>query len=204
MRKKNRTNPKDRYVVVQISRDDAIKKLQEQEETRRKNPNTSYAFGLFDNYRNKSLVAVATFGSPPSPTICKGLCGEDERLNIIELNSLWADSSVSNDAVAYFLRTAVKRVPKEIVISYVPTNSNERIRKVFKNLGFLYTGLTKERTNRVDASGQVRHNRSKDYNKAETYIVPRPRKHRFVLFNTNDKAREKQLIGKLRYDVFAY
>lgn len=200
--KKTKTNPKVRFAVMQISRDEAITTLRAQEDLRSKNPNVSFAFGLYDRFRGDKVAAVVTFGSPPSPAICKGLCGEDEKLNILELNSLWADSSVSNDAVVYFLREAVRRLPKEIIISYVPTGY-ERIGNVYKNLGFLYTGLTKERTNRVDGTGEVRHNRSKDYNKAETYIVPRPRKHRFVLFNA-DRGRKMELVNKLKYEVYSY
>lgn len=198
MRKIQR-NIQGRYMVSQISREDAVNKLN-------KRPNISYAFGLFDNLRNKALVAVATFGSPPSPAIIRGLCGEDEMYNIIELNSMWVASSVSNDAVVYFLRKCLTRIPqnKDIVLSYVPNNIGERVSRIFKQLGFLYTGLTKERTNRVDKEGNVRYNRSKDYDPMGTYLVPRPRKHRFVLFNTKDVGRVKELLDKLRYEVYTY
>lgn len=197
--KKKRHNVQGRYVVAQVNRKDAIDKLN-------KRPNISYAFGLFDNIRKNEMVAVATFGSPPSPAIIRGLCGEDERYNIIELNSMWVDSSVPNDAVVYFLKKCLTRIPqnKDIVLSYVPNNSNKRIIHIFRRLGFLYTGLTKERTNRVDKEGNVRYNRSKDYDPMDTYLVPRPRKHRFVLFNTKDVGRAKELLDKLRYEVYTY
>ena len=186
-------------MVAQISREDAVDKLN-------KRPNISYAFGLFDNMRKNEMVAVATFGSPPSPAIIRGLCGEDERYNIIELNSMWVGSSVPNDAVVHFLKKCLTRIPpnKDIVLSYVPNNINKRIIHIFRRLGFLYTGLTKERTNRVDKEGNVRYNRSKDYDPMDTYLVPRPRKHRFVLFNTKDEGRAKELLDKLRYEVYTY
>lgn len=197
--KKRRKHHLPRYTVLKISKEDAINKLN-------KRPNISYAFGLFDRSRDNSMVGVVTFGSPPSPTIIRGVCGEDEMYNVIELNGLWADSSVSNDALTMFLKNCLTRLPlhKDIVLSYVPNNSSERISKIFKQLGFLYTGLTKERTNRVDASGIVRHNRSKDYDPTTTFLVPRPRKHRFVLFNTKDKERQTLLLEKLKYEVYAY
>lgn len=199
---KNKTVPQDRYYVMQITRNDALAKLQEQDNVRRKNPNVSYAFGMYDRDRANRLTAVVTFGSPPSPTICVGLCGEDEKLNILELNSLWADTSVSNDAVVYFIKESMRRVPKDIILSYVSTE-NERICRVYKMLGFTYTGLTKARTNRVSIDGVIRHNRSKDYTFENTYIVPRPRKHRFVMFNA-EGIRKKDLVDKLRYDVYSY
>jgi hypothetical protein len=190
----------NRYYVMQITRQDALDKLQNHPLKRA--PQIMYAFGLFDRLRKKSMVAVVTFGSPASPTLCTGICGEDERLNVIELNRLWADSSVSNDVLIFFLREALRRVPKEIVVSFVQPE-RARISRIYKQLGFLYTGLTKKRTDRVSLNGEPKHNRHNSYDKLNTYVAPRPRKHRFVLFNTTGD-RKKQLEKKLKYDVYSY
>ena len=36
-------------------------------------PSISYSFGL---YHNKILEGVCTFGKPPSPALCVGVCGK--------------------------------------------------------------------------------------------------------------------------------
>ena len=36
-------------------------------------PNIMYAFGL---YENNNLVGVITYGMPPTPWLCSGVCGE--------------------------------------------------------------------------------------------------------------------------------
>ena len=45
----------------------------------------SYAFGL---YIDSVLCGVCTFGSPPSRTLCIGICGEHNAYRVIELNRL--------------------------------------------------------------------------------------------------------------------
>lgn len=198
--KNKKSNLSVRYNVVQVSRQDALEKLKNHH--LRRNPQVSYAFGLFDRTRGNKLVAVVTFGSPASPNIGRGLCGEDERLNVIELNRLWADSSVSNDAITYFIKESLRRVPKEIIVSYVQPE-HDRISRIYRHIGFIYTGLTKERTDRVNFNGESKHNRHNCYDKLNTYLAPRPRKHRFVLFNTEGQ-RKQELIKKLRYEPLAY
>ncbi|MGG1263776.1 hypothetical protein [Brevibacillus laterosporus] len=197
-----KTKVKERYFSSQISRKDAIEKLANH--YLRRNPQISYAFGLFDRTRNGSLVAVITYGSPASPTLCKGLCGEDERLNVIELNRLWADSSVSNDAIMFFIKENFKTVSKEIIVSFVPPD-HERIVRLFKFIGFYYTGLTAKAMQRINKDGTVSpHHRHNCYNKTTTYLAPAPRKHRFVFFNSGNADRKHDLFNKLRYEVVKY
>ena len=51
----------------------------------RKVPNITDAFGLFVN---GDLIGVVTYGIPASPSLCKGLAGEENRYRVKELNRL--------------------------------------------------------------------------------------------------------------------
>lgn len=51
----------------------------------RRMPCIQYAFGLFSDF---NLIGVVTYGQPASPTLCKGVAGEENRKNILELNRL--------------------------------------------------------------------------------------------------------------------
>lgn len=198
---KTKTIPQERYIVTQITRQDAIDKLQSHHLKR--NPQISYAFGMYDKSRNKQLVSVVTFGSPASPSITKGICGADERMNVIELNRLWVDSSVSNDAVMYFLQTAVNRVDKDIIVSYVQPE-HDRVSRLYKGLGFLYLGLTTAHRDPLPTGSlEHKHNRHAHYELSKSNMVHRPRKHRFVMFNVTGQ-REVDLVKKLKYDVLSY
>lgn len=192
---------RNRYFVDQIDRKDALEKLENHYLNRK--PQISYAFGLFDRDRNNRLVSVITYGSPASPTLCKGLCGEEERLNVIEINRLWAETSVSNNALVFFITQTFSNVSKEIVVSFVQPE-NDRISRLLKLMGFYYTGLTKERTQRVNKDGTPSpHHRHNCYMKTTTFLVPAPRKHRFVYFNAGPE-RQHDLFEKLNYEVIPY
>ena len=48
-------------------------------------PSISYAFGLYDD---KTLVGICTYGLPASPSLCVGVCGENYKNKVLELNRL--------------------------------------------------------------------------------------------------------------------
>ena len=48
-------------------------------------PSISYAYGLFCD---DIMIGVCTYGSPASPWLCKGVCGEEHKSNVLELNRL--------------------------------------------------------------------------------------------------------------------
>ncbi|QNR70348.1 hypothetical protein IAQ67_28750 (plasmid) [Paenibacillus peoriae] len=196
-----RDEQSERYFVEQIGRKDALEKLVNHPIKR--NPQVVRAFGLFDRHRQNRLVGVITYGNSASPTLCKGLCGEEERLNVAELNRMWAETSVSNNALAYFLTETFRLQEKEIVVTFVPPG-DERTSRLFRLVGFYYTGLTKLRTQRVNKDGSPSpHHRTNCYMTTTTAIVPAPRKHRFVYFNAGPD-RKHELFEKLNYEVVPY
>lgn len=44
-----------------------------------------YAFGLF---KDDEIIGCITYGQPASPSLCRGVAGEENRKNVIELNRL--------------------------------------------------------------------------------------------------------------------
>ena len=59
-------------------------------------PSISYAFGLFDG---NVLVGVVTYGMPASPFLCVGVCGEQHRNIVLELNRLCLLNNKKNISV---------------------------------------------------------------------------------------------------------
>ena len=49
-------------------------------------PSISYSFGLFDI--DKILIGICTFGSPPSHSLCIGICGDEFYKNVMEQHIL--------------------------------------------------------------------------------------------------------------------
>ena len=48
-------------------------------------PSISYSFGL---YLHKELIGVITYGSPPSSSLCIGICGEQFKDKVIEAQQI--------------------------------------------------------------------------------------------------------------------
>ena len=75
---------KDKYKVESIKPFETYDWLKNKHYAKRIPP-ISYAFGL---YFESELIGICTFGSPPSNSLCVGVCGEEHRGKVIELNRL--------------------------------------------------------------------------------------------------------------------
>jgi len=172
-------------------------------------PSISYAFGLFDE---GMLVGVCTYGSPPSPSLCTGVCGEQYRDKVVELNRLILDSPKPNSA-SYLVSQSLKLLPKpSIVVSYADTGQGH-VGYIYQATNFLYTGLSEAR---VDwAVKGLEHLHSKTLSEGMTlkaiqekygdrfYHKDRDRKHRYIIF-TGSKLQKKRLQKKLNYEIEPY
>lgn len=83
----------------------------------RRMPVIQYAYGLFDN---DSLIGIVTYGQPASPSLCKGVAGEENRHNVLELNRLvlLPNQNGKNNA-SFLVGRSLKLLPKGLfIVSY--------------------------------------------------------------------------------------
>jgi hypothetical protein len=104
-------------------------------------PSISYAFGLF---YDGELKGVVTYGSPPSPTLVRGICGDKWAKNVLELSRLVLVDNQKNEA-SRLVSGSLALLPKPtIVVSFADTAQNhEGI--IYQATNFLYTGLSAKR-----------------------------------------------------------
>ena len=170
-------------------------------------PNIQYAYGLFED---RVLVGVVTFGVSASNTLCGGLCGDEFKHQVLELNRLCVESDIKNSASILVARS-MKLLPTEtIVVSYADTSMGH-IGYVYQATNFIYTGLSAKRTDRYDPVRPNRHPRtvgrkyasslSMNYN--DLPIRERPRKHRYVYF-IGPTRWKKKMRKKLNYKEQPY
>ena len=166
------------------------------------------AFGL---YYGSEIQGVIVYGTPSSAPLRKGICGADEKGNVIELTRLWVSDEVPKNGESFLIGNTLREVRKEIVVSYAEIQQGH-IGTVYQATNWIYTGLSAKRTNWT-VEGLEKHCQTL----ADKYtakqiraiygdrfrLVDRPRKHRYVYFNCN-KRRKKILIGKLRYPILPY
>lgn len=197
---------KDQYQVKQISYQDTKPFILDIHYAKRM-PSISYAYGLFDA---EDLIGIISYGSPPSPALCKGIAGEENKSLVIELNRLVLKHNKKNQA-SMLIGASFKLLPKpRIIVSYADTEQ-EHTGVVYQATNFIYTGLSDKRKEwRLIGSNMHSKTVCETYtleerknNKDKFEHVDRPRKHRYIYLIGN-KNEKKKLLKDLKYKVQEY
>jgi hypothetical protein len=171
----------------------------------------SFAFGLFEKATD-NLMGVVMYGTPASSPLRKGLCGPEEKDNVIELTRLWVDDGVPRNGESFLIGNTIPLVDKEIIVSFAEIEKGH-VGYVYQSTNWIYTGLSMVRGNwTVKGLDKHSHTIADKYTSKELrekygdnfITVPRPRKHRYVFFNTPSRRRKKELLAKLRYPILPY
>ena len=155
-------------------------------------PSISYAYGL---YLYDEMVGMVSYGSPASPWLCKGICGEEHKSDVIELNRLVLKDNLPNEA-SFLVAKSLKLLPQpKVVVSYADT-AQDHLGIIYQATNFLFTGTTKARTDMAGKDGK----HSRHHLGGKTKRIPRSAKHRYVYFIGNKK-QKKVLRNALRYEI---
>ena len=180
----------------------------------RRIPSIVHAFGLF---RGKELAGVITYGIPPSPTLCSGICGEEYARNVLELNRLCLVDNKPNEASMLVGKSLKLLPPKRIIVSYADTDQ-KHLGIIYQATNFLYTGSNKPRVDWAVRGLEHMHQKSisnmvagsdnplqaiKDKFGDDFYYKQRSVKHRYIIF-TGSKTDKKFLRSQLKYPVLPY
>jgi len=162
-------------------------------------PCVSYAYGW---YRNDELKAVCTFGKPASPKPCEGVCGKEWANHVIELNRLCRTDDLE-EPLSRFVSWCLRQLSEYdiIVISYSDTAMNHH-GYIYQACNFIYTGATKERTDKYVPDGK--HPRHYSNDEQGEYRRVRTSKHRYVYFCTHKKYLKKQWQQVLKWKTEPY
>jgi hypothetical protein len=197
---------KNQYQVKQISYQDTKPFILDIHYAKRM-PSISYAYGLFDA---EDLIGIISYGSPPSPALCKGIAGEENKSLVIELNRLVLKHNKKNQA-SMLIGASFKLLPKpRIIVSYADTEQ-EHTGIVYQATNFIYTGLSDKRKEwRLIGSNIHSKTVCETYtleerknNKDKFEHIDRPRKHRYIYLIGN-KNEKKKLLKDLKYKVQEY
>ena len=194
---------KDKYTIESIKPSETHDWLLNKHYAKRI-PSISYAFGLFDD--KNVLQGVCTFGSPPSPPLCIGVCGIEYKKIVIELNRL-VINKIEKNQTSYFVSQCLRLMPKPlIIVSYADTSYNHH-GYIYQATNWIYTGLSAKRTEKYDIENPNRHNKSviehSNTNYQNLATRQRPQKHRYVYFIGN-KTQKKKMLKALNYKIQSY
>lgn len=175
----------------------------------KRKPPCKYMFALYDLSNN--IMGVITYGIPPSHTLLKGVCGEEEKVNVIELNRLYTDDNTPQNAESFFVSKTLKQLPYEIIVSFAEIRQGHT-GYIYQACNFLYCGLSSKfkdpkvkglenKHHATYAKGLNKKELEKKFGKENVYYVDRPRKHRYIYLNTKNRTRKKELLAKLNYPI---
>jgi len=176
----------------------------------------SFAFGLFDKqqlnfFDQPTLVGVIMYGTPSSSPLRRGICGEDESDNVIELTRLWIKDGLPQNVESHLITKTMRKVDKEIIVSFAEPQKGH-LGIVYQACSWLYTGLSAKRTDwtvkGINKHGQTiadKYSAEEVRNifKNKFSLEKRPQKHRYVYFNCG-RLRRKELFKKLNYPIMQY
>jgi len=204
---------KESYEVKPISNKEAYPYLLEIHYAKRI-PSISYTFGLF---KDSVLVGVVCYGTPSSPTLRRGIAGDDHIPSILELNRLCLKNNFPNEA-SLLVGKSLKMLPKGKIIISFADSSQGHAGYVYQACNFTYHGLSAKRTDWALKSRPKLHgatiadmsrgqkNRAqymRDTYGDDFYLKPRPRKHRYIYVTGKQKHRSK-LYKKIKYKQEEY
>lgn len=185
-------------------------------------PLITFKFGLFkkdgvglkttqlDLFSEESLVGMVSYGSPPSPSLCKGVCGSEFKDQVLELNRLVLKDNLKNEC-SFLIAQSLKLLPKPLIIVSYADTSQKHSGIVYQATNFIYTGLSDKRTEwRMKNSDLHSKTICERYSLKERkdkpdifYLINRPRKHRYIYF-LGSKTQKKIYKKNLKYLVKPY
>lgn len=156
-------------------------------------PSISFAFGL---YIDDELKGVCTIGKPVSPYLCTGICGKEFSSKVYELNRLVVDEGLPRNTLSQFVSRVLRKLKdKELIIVSYADEGAGHYGYIYQATNFIYTGRTKERTDKYVPNNKHSRHYTDEYNHLRRV---RTAKHRYVYF-TNPKMRKY-----LKYPVKPY
>jgi len=159
----------------------------------RRMPQIQYAFGLFIE---NELAGVVTYGQPASPALCKGIAGEANRKNVLELNRLvMLPKFNGGNYASQLVGKSLKMLPERtFVVSYADIGGWGHVGYIYQATNWMFTGTTKPRTDKY-SEGHSRH-----YAKDETRRQMRTAKHRYV-YLVGNRRQKREMLDELKYPI---
>lgn len=202
------------YNVTEIPKQETDEWFLKKHYARRK-PCISYAYGLFNN---NSLVGVCSYGNALTAQLTRGICGEEYKRNVFELNRLCIEDGLPKNTASYFVSRTLKLLPgNKIIVSYSDMAQGHH-GYIYQACNFIYTGVSHQQMDWKIRGKEHLHSRTimdefpyqKDRIKRLKekygdlmYQELRPPKHRYIYF-VGDKKWIKKARGALLYQICPY
>jgi hypothetical protein len=159
-------------------------------------PHVTWAFGLFDN---EEIVGVLTIGKPASPYLCMGVCGEEYKDKVYELNRLCVNDGLPKNTLSFFVGGVLKLLKDRdlILVSFADDNAGHH-GYIYQATNWYYTGKNRTRTDKYMPGGKHARHYTEEFAHIRKF---RSSKHRYIYFTGKSK---KMYLKKLKYPIQPY
>jgi hypothetical protein len=159
-------------------------------------PSISYSYGLFDE---EELIGVCTVGKPASPSLCRGICGEEFKDKVYELNRLVLKPNLPKNSASFFIGAVLRDLKEEdlILVSYADEGMNH-FGYIYQATNWFYTGKTNSRTDKYMPGNKHSRHYTDEFKHLRKF---RSSKHRYVYFTGKSK---KKYLKNLNYEIQDY
>lgn len=180
--------------IRQITHHDTIDFIMKKHYAQRM-PSISMAFWLFIN---NSLEWVLTIWKPASNSLCEWVCGKDYKDIVFELNRLIVNEWMPKNTLSKFVWWVMRQIKEKdlIIVSYSDTWMWHH-GYIYQATNFIYTGITKERTDKYTPDWKHSRHYTEEYNHLRKV---RTAKHRYVFFTGKSR---KKFMKELKYPVIS-
>lgn len=205
---------KDDYYIRPIEYQSAMYYFREYHYLHRAVPSSfHYAIYEIDNGRLGDIKGVVAYGTPCASSLRQGVCGYDERLNVIELMRLWTTDDSPRNMESFLIGNTIPKVDKEIIVSYADPSVGH-VGYVYQATNWIYTGVS-NKTDEWILDGESKHSHTitdrfslEEINQLQEegrlkMEKSEMGKHRYIYFNCN-KRRKRELKRKLKYPIKDY
>ena len=160
----------------------------------KKLPSVSFAWKFIDG---DSVVGCMTIGRPASPWLGRGICGGKYEQLVWELNRLVRFPNTVMP-LSFYVGMCLRDIGSDMILVSYADSGWGHVGKIYQATNWLYTGLTKSRTD-IDPGGgkHSRHYSKKDLGNRKF----RSAKHRYVKFLGPNR---KKIERFLKYPILDY
>lgn len=167
----------------------------------KRRPSISFCFGL---YRGNILEGVLTVGKPASPYLCDGICGKEYSDRVYELNRLCVSEGLPKNTLSFFVSGCLRRLnngghPEGLILVSYADSAWGHHGYIYQATNWLYTGMTKERTDIGFEDGKHSRHYSKEIDYSNRKF--RSSKFRYVTFLGRKK---REFRRALKYEIMPY
>ena len=160
-------------------------------------PPISYAFGL---YLDDKLCGALTIGKPASDSLCRGICGDEYKKYVYELNRICVDEGLPKNTLSQFVSKVLKYFSNDkiIIVSYADEGMNHH-GYIYQATNWIYLGKTKSRTDKYTPSGKHSRHYTDEYNHLRKF-----RSSKFRYLYVPCKKFRKEVMKVLNYEIEEY